>query len=152
MFKVLLLSTLTFLVAASHASPSTDEQAIRRAVLDYIESQHKVRPDLAKRGLDRDLAKRTFWLDDKGNEFVLETDYDDMLELARVYNRDGDRFPEEPRVEIKIFDIDQRTASVKLTVDEWIDYMHLYKSNAGDWKIINVLWQFHDTGRHKSKK
>ncbi|MFI2810471.1 MULTISPECIES: nuclear transport factor 2 family protein [Microbulbifer] len=151
MFKVLVLLTLTFMVSAvSHAGTPTDEESIRRAVLDYIESQHKVQPGLAKRGLDRDLAKRTYWLDDKGKEFILETDYEDMLELAAAYNKDGDRFPEEPKVEIEIFDIDQRTASVKLTVDEWIDYMHLYKTRAGDWKIINVLWQFHDTSRQKS--
>lgn len=48
--------------------------------------------------------------------------------------------------------MDQRAASVKLTADEWIDYMHLYKNDRNEWKILNVLWQYHDVNRHVSKK
>jgi len=126
----------------------SEETAIRRAVLDYIESQHQVKPELMKRGLDKKLAKRTYWLDEDGEEMILEIGYEGMVSLAGRYNKDGSKFPEKPRVEISILDIDQRVASVKLTVDDWIDYMHLYKTASGEWKIINVLWQFHDTGKH----
>ena len=125
------------------------ERDIKRAVLDYIESQHKVDSSMMARGLDKKLAKRTYWLDKSGKEFVMETSHDFMVELAGRYNKSGDKFPKDPRIEIKILDIDKRVASVKLTVDEWIDYMHLYQNEQGKWKIINVLWQYHDTNRHQ---
>nr|WP_310741892.1 hypothetical protein [Pseudoalteromonas sp. SG41-6] len=41
---------------------------------------------------------------------------------------------------------------MKLTVDDWIDYMHLYKNENKEWKIINVLWQYHDPKKHSSQK
>lgn len=134
------------------AGPLTDDKKIERAVLDYIESQHQVNVNLMARSLDKKLAKRTYWKSKDDAEFVLETDYKTMLRVAETYNKDGDKFPTSPRVEIKILDIDNRVASVKLTADDWIDYMHLYKDENKQWKIINVLWQYHDAKKHSSKK
>ena len=94
-----------------------DNAAIERAVKDYIESQHKVLPDMMARGLDPALAKRTYWLSKEGKEFILESSYDDMVNLAGFYNENGDKFPNAPRIDIEIFDIDKRAASVKLTAN-----------------------------------
>lgn len=74
-----------------------------------------------------------------------------MVNLAGFYNENGDKFPNAPRIDIEIFDIDKRAASVKLTADDWIDYMHLYKNEEGQWKILNVLWQFYEISAHSSK-
>jgi len=71
-----------------------------------------------------------------------------MIILAERYNKNGDKFPPQPKKEVKLLDVSDRTASVKLSADEWIDYMHLVKIN-GQWKIINVLWQFNDSARHQ---
>ena len=152
MKNVLPIFLLSALMFTSNASAKEDDKAaIKQAVRDYIESQHKVRPEQMARGLDKELAKRTFWLDKDGNEFVMETSYEFMVELAGWYNKNGDKFPDTPRVDIKILDIDKRAASVKLTADDWIDYMHLYKTQEGQWKTINVLWQYHDLSKHQSK-
>jgi hypothetical protein len=75
-----------------------------------------------------------------------------MVKLASFYNEKGDKFPEKPRIDIDVYDIDKRVASVKLTADDWIDYMHLYKNDKGQWKVINVLWQFNDINAHTSKR
>lgn len=147
LIQVLLLLAISW---QSLADKTTDKQLIETAVRDYIESQHQLQPARMDRSLDPLLAKRTYWLDNKGNEFVMQTDKNTMLEVARTYNQDGDKFPNQPRVEISILDLDQRAASVKLQADEWIDYMHLYKNQQGQWKIINVLWQFNDISRHQS--
>jgi hypothetical protein len=158
MKRMLMLLTLALLPLLSHAADAADatgaadRQAIERAVLDYIESQHKAEPALMERGLDRQLAKRTYWQAADGSEFVMQTDYDTMLKVARTFNKDGNKFPPSPRVDIKILDIDKRVATVKLTADEWIDYMHLYKNQRSEWKIINVLWQYHDEKRQTSRK
>lgn len=149
-YWILLLLAVTPLLAI--AAEATDNQLIERAARDYIESQHKPDPERMERALDAKLAKRTYWQAADGAEFIMNTDRDTMVNVARTYNKDGTRFPPQPRVDIKILDVDQRVATVKLTADDWIDYMHLYKNQRGEWKIINVLWQYHDTARQVSKK
>ena len=152
-FPIALIALIAVTHNASALGPNataTDKQAIQRTVLDYIESQHQVQPEMMARGLDPDLVKRTYWLNEQGKEFILETNYADMIHLAGTYNQNGDRFPANPKVDINILDIDQRVASVKLTVNDWIDYMHLYKNQDQQWKIINVLWQFHENERQRN--
>jgi len=144
--------TLSLLFScAVTAETSIDDQKVKRAVLDYIESQHQVAPELMKRGLDKKLAKRTYWEAKDGSEIIMETDFDTMVWVAKNYNKEGNKFPSSPKMDIKILDIDNRVASVKLTADDWIDYMHLYKNENNEWKIINVLWQYHDPKKHSSK-
>ncbi|MCW8879762.1 MAG: nuclear transport factor 2 family protein [Kangiellaceae bacterium] len=142
------LFILSFTVTASDSS---DKEAIKRAALDYIESQHQVKPELMQRGVHPELKKRTYWKGKDKKEFVMETSYDFMVGLAGRYNKQGDKFPKQPQKDVVIYDIDQRVASVKLIADEWIDYMHLMKMENGDWKVINVLWQYKEVNRHKSK-
>jgi len=148
-FLLVLLAMMPFL---SQAANVVDEQHIERAVRDYIESQHQADPLRMQRGIDTKLAKRTYWRAADGSEFIMNTDFDAMLKVASNYNKDGTKFPAHPRVDIKILDVDQRVATVKLIADEWIDYMHLYKNDHSEWKIVDVLWQYHDTARQVSKK
>ena len=152
MNRVYLLIFTLLLSTASVASQSEESEKVKRAVLDYIESQHQANPEMMARGLDKKLAKRTYWQGKNGVEFVMETDFETMVYVAENYNKKGDKFPAKPRVEIDVLDIDNRAASIKLTADEWIDYMHLYKNDKGEWKIINVLWQYHQESRHGKKK
>ena len=151
MYRVLVLTLSVLFSSAVIADSSNDSKNVKRAVLDYIESQHKVEPGLMKRGLDKKLAKRTYWKSKDGSEIIMETDFETMVSLAANYNKNGNKFPLSPKVEIDILDIDKRVASVKLTADDWIDYMHLYKNENNEWKIINVLWQYNDTKKHSSK-
>ncbi len=147
-----IVSTLAILFScAVTADSNVNKKNVKRAVLDYIESQHNLDSDLMARSLDEKLAKRTYWESKDGSEVIIESDFKTMLWVAENYNKDGSKFPLSPIVEITILDIDNRVASVKLTVDEWIDYMHLYKNESNEWKIINVLWQYHDTDKHSSK-
>lgn len=148
LFAVLLVLPLSYSVHANKA----DKAAIHQAAMDYIQSQITPNPKQMARALHPEMRKRTYWLDKNNKEFVLETSVETMLKVAETYNKSGDRFSANPMIKVDILDIDQRAASVKLTVDEWIDYMHLMKTAEGEWKIINVLWQYHDTSRQKSKK
>lgn len=127
----------------------TDSLAIQQAALDYIESQHKPNSDQMEKALHPRMVKRTFWTDkETGKDYVRETNTESMVILANNYNKKGDKFPANPKKEVKLLDVSDKTASVKLIADEWIDYMHLVKLN-GQWKIINVLWQYHDSSLHK---
>ena len=94
------------------------------------------------------MVKRTFWKNKETNkEYLRETFRDAMILLAETYNKDGDKFPNNPKKEVIILDIFDKTASVKLIADDWIDYMHLVKLN-DKWQIVNVLWQFKDSSKH----
>jgi hypothetical protein len=134
------------------ADHSRDVAAIKQVALDYIESQHNPSPNRMKNALHEKLAKRTFWLGIDGEEFIMETSYDSMIHIAETYNKAGDRFPDTPKKDVKILDIDGRVASVKLVADDWIDYMHVFKNDKDEWKIVNVMWQYHDRTKHKTLK
>ncbi|MCW3464473.1 nuclear transport factor 2 family protein [Chitinophaga nivalis] len=126
-----------------------DSIAIKQAALDYIESQHTPNPAQMERALHPRMVKRTFWKDKATNkDYLRETSTESMVLLAESYNRNKDKFPPVPKKEVKLLDVSDRTASLKLIADDWIDYMHLVKLN-GTWKIINVLWQYNDSSQHK---
>ncbi|TAF66435.1 MAG: hypothetical protein EAZ58_10305 [Flavobacterium sp.] len=146
----LLVSGCVLLVTSNILVGQTkqDSLEIKQAALDYIESQHKVNPKQMERALHPRMVKRTFWKDKATNkDYVRETTTESMILLAESYNKKGDMFPASPKKEVLLLDVSERTASVKLIADEWIDYMHIVKIN-GTWKIINVLWQFNDSKKH----
>ncbi|MNI57866.1 putative lumazine-binding protein [compost metagenome] len=146
---IISLSILLLGTTACFAQTTQDSLAIKRAALDYIESQHKPNPKQMEQALHPRLVKRTFWKDKAtGKDYVRETSAESMVLLAESYNKKGDKFPANPKKDLKFLDVSDRTASVKLLADEWIDYMHLVKLN-GSRKIINVLWQYNDSAQHQ---
>lgn len=62
-----------------------------------------------------------------------------LVELSKNYNKNGS-IPKDAPKEVVVFDVEDQTASVKVTAVWGIDYMHLAKYD-GKWKIINILWQ-----------
>jgi hypothetical protein len=149
MKKILLLSLLTVPAFILHAQTAQDTVDIKRVALAYIESQHNPDPTLMEDALHPRLVKRSVFKNKASQkDYVSEYFTENMIILAETYNKKGDKFPKSPKKEVKLLDISARTASVKLTADEWIDYMHIVKIN-GEWKIINVLWQYHDLAEHQ---
>ena len=150
MKQIFILGLALFLLNINDAQGQTaqDSLAIRQVALDYIESQHNVNPEQFERAAHPRMVKRTFWTDKKtGKEFLKETHTDAMVLLAETYNKDNDKFPENPKKEVIILDVFDKVASVKLIADDWIDYMHIVKLN-GKWQLVNVLWQFNDSKKH----
>ena len=147
-FITLIMSIFCPVTFSAYGQTPTDSLNIKQVALDYIESQHNVKPEQFKRAAHPRMVKRTFWTNKKtGKEYLRETFTDAMVLLTETYNRDGDKFPEHPKKEVIILDIYDKVASVKLIADDWIDYMHIVKLN-GKWQLVNVLWQFNDSGDH----
>ncbi|MEL7006174.1 MAG: nuclear transport factor 2 family protein [Bacteroidota bacterium] len=147
--SIILTFSIPFIFAfSSKAQTQKDSLDIKQVALDYIESQHNVKPEQFERAAHPRMVKRTFWTNKKtGKEYLRETFTDAMILLAETYNETGDKFPEKPKKEVVILDIYDKTASVKLIADDWIDYMHIVKLN-GKWQLVNVLWQFNDSQKH----
>ncbi|SHG68566.1 nuclear transport factor 2 family protein [Flagellimonas flava] len=136
------------IICSMNGQTSKDSLEIKQAALDYIESQHNVKPEQFERSAHPRMVKRTFWTNKATQkEYLRETFTDAMVLLAQTYNQNGDRFPANPKKEVIILDVFDKTASVKLIADDWIDYMHIVKLN-GKWQIVNVLWQFNDSSVH----
>jgi hypothetical protein len=131
------------------AQTAQDTLNIKRAALAYIESQHKPDPILMESALHPRVVKRSVFKNKiSKRDYVSEYSAENLVILAETYNLKYDKFPKSPRKEVRLLDVSPLTASVKLVADEWIDYMHIVKVN-GEWKIINVLWQYNKVSEHQ---
>jgi hypothetical protein len=147
--KAALIFLLVITSIVLRAQSKQDSLDITRVTLAYLESQHKPNPKQMEQALHPRMVKRTFWKDKATQkDYLTEFFAENMVILAEKYNVKGDKFPTVPKKVVKLLDVSDRTASVKLIADEWIDYMHLAKLN-GEWKIVNVLWQYHDSSRQQ---
>jgi hypothetical protein len=143
---------IVFLVVGTlkvQGQTAQDTLDIKRVALAYIESQHNPNPKQMEDALHPRIVKRSVFKSKKAKkDYVSEFSAENLVILAETYNANGDKFPKNPKKEIKLLDVSLLTASVKLIADEWFDYMHIVKTN-GEWKIINVLWQYNNVSEHQ---
>jgi hypothetical protein len=146
---VVLILFVVVVITTIHAQTAQDTVNIKRAALAYIESQHRPDPKLMEGALHPRVVKRSVFKNKLSKrDYVSEYSAENLVILAETYNIKNDKFPKNPRKEVRLLDVSPLTASVKLTADEWIDYMHIVKVN-GEWKIINVLWQYNKVSEHQ---
>jgi hypothetical protein len=137
---ILLIAALVLLPSAALAQADAEREAVRQAVLDYVEGIYEVNPARIERSVHPELAKRGFFI--KKGETAYSSGvmtYQQLVEVAKTYNKNGRLSKDAPK-EVVIFDISDQTASAKLTAVWGIDYIHLAKYD-GKWKFVNVLWQ-----------
>jgi hypothetical protein len=113
------------------------EAKIRATALDYIAGVLENNPDLMESSLHPDLAKRAYL---PGLDGKPELSQMSALSLIRRVGLPG-RKPDPGRhAEVMILDRYEGSASVRITFDAWVDFLHIV--NVGDeWKIVNVLWE-----------
>lgn len=141
-----LLVSITFFVAPLvtgdmlAAQSAADSAAIRAVALDYAEGWYTADSARMTRALHPRLAKRIVMTPRDGGNARLG----DMTAEQLVHGTaqgGGSRTPADRRqADVQILDIFQNTASVRLTMADWIDYMHVAKWD-GRWVVINVLWE-----------
>ena len=137
---VLSVALVLSMSAAAAAQSDAEREAVRQAVLDYVEGVYEVAPARIERSVHPEMAKRGFFVRKGETGYSSSTmTFQQLVDLSRSYNKDGHVRKDAPK-EIVIYDISDQTASIKLTAVWGIDYMHLAKYE-GRWKIVNVLWQ-----------
>lgn len=119
--------------------PKDDREAVRQAVLDYVEALYEADPTRIQRSIHRDLFKLGFARDNDGTYKPTRMTYQELYDLAGTWNKTG-RIPKNSVKEIVVYDVADQTASAKLTARWGIDYMHLAKFD-GKWMITDILWQ-----------
>lgn len=137
---VLLAVPFLWANARSLQRAETEKEAVRQAVLDYVEGVYNVDPSRIERSVHPELTKLGFYRAKNQPTYAAgRMSYDKLIEVAKTWNKSG-KLPATAPKEITIFDVQDQTASAKLVAEWGSDYFHLAKYD-GKWKIINVLWQ-----------
>jgi hypothetical protein len=133
-----------FVASAWHTvAERAEEEAVREAVLDYVEGIYEVEPARIERSVHKNLTKFGFYKSGEAEAYEgSPMTYDQLYTLAGRWNRNGQVDPKTATKEVVVLDVLDQTASAKLVADWGIDYMHLAKYD-GKWMITQVLWQSH---------
>ncbi len=116
-----------------------DREAVKQAVLDYVEALYEADSSRIERSVHQDLFKLGFERDKDGTYKPYRMTYKELFDLAGRWNKAG-KIPRDSKKEIVVYDVSDQTAAAKLTAMWGIDYMHLAKFN-GRWMITDILWQ-----------
>ena len=130
---------LSVSAAGVMAQSDADREAIKRTALNYAEGWYEGNAEKMESALHPDLAKRIARTNERG-----QTRLDQMSAMALVQGTRGGYGKQTPKEEqqkdVTIFDVTGGAATVKVEMRDWVDYMHVAKSN-GKWLIVNVLWE-----------
>jgi len=118
---------------------TTDREAVRRAVLDYVEGFYEgdttklarsVAPSVYKYGYAR-----------RGDSYDgMQMPYAGFMSFAEGVREGRNRPPANAPKDIILYDVQDQTANARLTAWWGIDYLLLAKQN-GRWLITHVMWQ-----------
>jgi len=125
--------------AAAQAPAAADSAAIKATALDYIDGWYAGDAARMERALHPELAKRIVMSDPQGRSRLGQQS---AMTLVQNTARGGgkDTPADKRKDEVRILDIYQNAASVRVQASSWVDYLHVAKSN-GRWVIVNVLWE-----------
>lgn len=141
MKKVILLAGLILLIEGTTSAQSNDKDLVYAAVEDYVEALYLVQPERIKKSVHPELMKKGFWKGKDKSAYDYEgiMTFDQLVDLAGKWNAKG-WLPKDAIKKIEIYDVQDQTASAKLTAHWGTDYFQLAKFE-GKWMIVNILWQ-----------
>ena len=138
--RVAIALTLLLAAAPLAAQSAADSAAIRATALDYIDGWWSgdanrmaaaLHPELVKRIRGTDTTGTREWIDNQGaSRLVMGTGRGGGRETPVANQRSG----------VRILDIFQNTASIRVDAGAWVDYLHVVRWK-GRWVILNVLWE-----------
>src|SRR4026209_1642370 len=136
-FPAPLVLVVTFVAATRvEAQSVTDSAGIRATALDDIQGGYAADGARMERALHPELAKRIVRSDTLGN---FRLDQQSAMTLVQNTRREGGSKP--PQADrhdaVRILDIYQNVASVRVDASYWIDYLQMARWR-GRWVIINV--------------
>jgi len=136
---LLLIFVMTFCFTAnSQDTEKVDEQtAVETALRDYIEGWYKGDSLRMDRSLHDDLVKRIPIQDSTDIDIkLIMVPKSRMVELT---SKGGGETPD-AKYQIYIDDLGKGIATARVLSLEYLDYLHLVKTNEG-WQIVNILFR-----------
>ena len=127
--------------ASQGQAPAADREAVRRAVLDYVEGFYEGDSTKHLRSIRPEVFKYGFWIPRDSSKYQGERmTWPEFLNYTRNVRANKRFAPATAPKEIEIFDVLDQTASAKLTAYWGVDYLLLAKYD-GKWMVTHVLWQ-----------
>jgi hypothetical protein len=123
------------------AQSADDRHAVERAVLDYVEGFYE--GDTAKlvRSVHPEVAKYGYHIPRDSSRYVGEAmPVAEFLAYANGVKARGQPAPAHAPKRVEVYDVQDQTASAKLTAWWGTDYLLLAKVD-GRWMIRHVMWQ-----------
>lgn len=138
-FALTLCAALLLILAPRlQAETPEDREAIRQTALDYIEGYYEGDAARMERALHPELAKRIV-MTREGTSQLQDMTASQLVEGTRAgYGRNTPK--ERQKKDVKILDVFENAACVRIDAADWVDYLHVAKWN-GRWVIVNVLWE-----------
>ncbi len=138
---LLILAASISIPATGHAQKQPDREGVTRAVLDYVEGFYEgdtaklvrgIRPEVYKYGFD--------WLPKEKRYEGERMSWEEILGYARRFKANKRTTPATAPKVVDLLDVQDQTASAKLTAWWGTDYVLLARFD-GKWMITSVLWQ-----------
>jgi hypothetical protein len=126
---------------AQAQNKATEIDAVRRAVLDYVEGFYEGDTVKLARVLRPEMYKFGFWRNSDTSAYRgSQMTYAQALAYANRVRTQKSQAPASAPKGVQVLDIMDQTASAKLTAQWGIDYLLLARYD-GRWMITHVLWQ-----------
>jgi hypothetical protein len=140
-FAVAALISLTVFAGSAHAQAGAPQDSVRLAVLDYVEGFYEGDTARLVRSVWPEVRKYGFWRANPGAAYAGEPmAFAEFMRYANGVKAGRNRTPAGARKDIVVYDVQDQTASAKLTAWWGTDYLLLGKIG-GRWQITHVLWQ-----------
>ena len=140
MRRIALLAFL-LLAAVSPARAQTDREQVRRAALDYIEGFYEGDSTKLVRSVSPEVRKNGYFRAPADSAYRASAmPYPAFMRFASGVRAGRNLPPANAPREVVLFDVQDQTASVKVTAWWGTDYLLLGREN-GRWMITHVLWQ-----------
>jgi hypothetical protein len=128
------------IAGVAQAQTAADSAGIRAAALDYIEGWYEGSTERMERAVHPELAKRIVMVTPQAGGSTLRS-----MTAAELVGATGAGYgtqtpADQRRTDVRILDIYENVASVRVDAHDWIDYLHIARWNDG-WVIVNVLWE-----------
>ncbi|HEY0740760.1 MAG TPA: nuclear transport factor 2 family protein [Chryseosolibacter sp.] len=141
MKPLVVVIAMLLLISPITNAQSTDKELVYAAVEDYVDALYLVQPDRIKKSVHPELMKKGFWKGKDKTDYTYQgvMTFNDLVKLAETWNAKG-WLAKDAVKKIEIYDVQDQTASAKLTAYWGTDYFQLAKFD-GKWMIVNILWQ-----------
>jgi hypothetical protein len=122
------------------ATPA-DAEAVRRAVLDYVEGFYEGDSTKFLRSIRPEVYKYGFWRQRDSTSYAGERmNWPEFFEYARHVKQNNRPAPATAPKKVEVFEVQNQTASAKVTAFWGTDYLLLGKYD-GKWMNSSVMWQ-----------
>ena len=126
--------------SSAPAASAADREAVRRAAMDYIEGFYE--GDTAKlvRSVHPSVHKYGYARRGAGEYEGMQMTWEGFMRYANGVKAGRTRTPADAPKRVELFDVQDQTASAKVTAWWGTDYLLLARRD-GRWMITHVLWQ-----------